>query len=135
MELWSMVALTAKYREDPSFVALTLEMLENQIVAMHKSIENSDQMGLAQADYDFHFTIIDSGNNALFSSIYQVLRSFMYEEIEKSHEDFTDITTIIDEHQVIIEAIKSGDVHCAQDEVLNHIASIKRRLANVMNNL
>jgi DNA-binding FadR family transcriptional regulator len=77
--------------------------------------------------------IIDSSRNALFSSIYEILRSFMREEIEKSHKDFTDIKTIIPEHLLFIDAVRSGDIVVAQQTVLNHIASIKRRLANVLN--
>jgi DNA-binding FadR family transcriptional regulator len=133
MELWSMVALAGKYREDPGSVRETVEMLESQIANMRDAIEQGDFASLARADYDFHCVIIDSSRNALFSSIYEILRSFMREEIEKSHKDFTDIKTIIPEHQLFIDAVRSGDIVVAQQTVLNHIASIKRRLANVLN--
>jgi GntR family transcriptional regulator, transcriptional repressor for pyruvate dehydrogenase complex len=133
MELWSMVALAGKYGQDPSMVQNTLDMLESQVSKMRNAIEDVDSAALARADYDFHCVIIDSGDNALFSSIYEILRSFMREEIEKSHKDFTDIKTIIQEHRLFIDAIRSGDIGVAQQTVLNHIASIKRRLANVLN--
>jgi DNA-binding FadR family transcriptional regulator len=133
MELWSMVALTAKYRENPESIRETVDTLETRLSKMRTAIENGDAASLARADYDFHCVIIDSGDNALFSSIYEILRSFMREEIEKSHKDFTDIKTIIQEHQLFIEAVKTGDIVVAQQTVLNHIASIKRRLTNVLN--
>jgi DNA-binding FadR family transcriptional regulator len=133
MELWSMVALTGKYRENPEPVRETVNRLEICLAKMGFAIENGNSAALAQADYEFHCVIIESGENALFSSIYEILRSFMREEIEKSHKDFTDITTIIHEHRLFIEALKSGDIGVAQQTVLNHIASIKRRLANVQN--
>ena len=133
MELWSMVALTGKYGADPESVRETLQMLENQLSEMRSAIENGNSASLARADYNFHCVIIDSGQNALFSSIYDILRSFMREEIEKSHKDFTDIQTIIQEHQLFIDAVKSGNIVIAQQTVLNHIADIKRRLANVLN--
>jgi DNA-binding GntR family transcriptional regulator len=132
MELWSMVALTGKYRGDPESIRETVDILETRLSKMHEAIGKGDSASLAHADYDFHSTIIDSGGNPLFSSIYEILRSFMREEIEKSHKDFTDIKTIIQEHRLFIEAVKSGDIVVAQQTVLNHIASIKRRLANVL---
>lgn len=132
MELWSMVALTGKYHNDPESIRETVDILETRLSKMHTAIGKGDSASLAHADYDFHSTIIDSGGNPLFSSIYEILRSFMREEIEKSHKDFTDIKTIIQEHRLFIDAVKSGDIVVAQQTVLNHIASIKRRLANVM---
>lgn len=132
MELWSMVALTGKYHDDPESIRETVDILETRLSKMHTAIGKGDSAALAHADYDFHSTIIDSGGNPLFSSIYEILRSFMREEIEKSHKDFTDIKTIIQEHRLFIDAVKSGDIVVAQQTVLNHIASIKRRLANVL---
>jgi DNA-binding FadR family transcriptional regulator len=133
MELWSMVALAGKYHRNPAATQDTLDLLDTQISKMRTAIENGDSALLANADYHFHCVIIDSSDNALFSSIYEILRSFMREEIEKSHKDFTDIKTILQEHQLFIDAVRSGDVGVAQQTVLNHIASIKRRLANVLN--
>ena len=133
MELWSMVALAGTYHQNPAATQDTIDLLDDQISKMRAAIENGDSALLANADYNFHCVIIDSSDNALFSSIYEILRSFMREEIEKSHKDFTDIKTIIQEHQLFIDAVKSGDAGVAQQTVLNHIASIKRRLANVLN--
>ena len=133
MELWSMVALTGKYHQNPGSVSDTVGMLETRVSKMRAAIENGDSASLARADYEFHSVIIESSRNTLFSSIYEILRSFMREEIEKSHKDFTDINTIIQEHQLFIDAVKSGDIGIAQQTVLSHIASIKRRLANVLN--
>jgi GntR family transcriptional repressor for pyruvate dehydrogenase complex len=132
MELWSMVALAGKYRQNPGAIQGTVDMLENQISKMHSAIEKGDSAALARADYEFHCVVIDSSDNELFSSIYEILRSFMREEIEKSHKDFTDIKTIIQEHRLFIDAVRSGDIGVAQQTVLDHIASIKRRLANVL---
>lgn len=132
MELWSLVSLTEKYGKSPLLAKESLEILERQIDKMRAAIEKSDGEALATADYDFHGAVITSGKNVPFSSIYQVLRSFMYEEIEKSHQDFSDISTIIPEHQEFLDAIKTGDPLQAQNVVRKHIASIKKRLANVL---
>ena len=56
----------------------------------------------------------------------------MYEEIEKSHRDFTDISTIVEEHRQFVRAIRSGDPCVAMQTGRNHVVSIKKRLANVL---
>ncbi len=56
----------------------------------------------------------------------------MYEEIEKSHQDFSDISTIVQEHEEFLRALRSGDPLTAQRTVRAHIASIKKRLGNVL---
>jgi DNA-binding FadR family transcriptional regulator len=76
--------------------------------------------------------VISGSENDVFTAIYKVLRSFMYEEIEKSHQDFSDITTIIQEHREFVDAIRTGKAARAEEVVRKHITSIKRRLANVL---
>jgi DNA-binding FadR family transcriptional regulator len=99
---------------------------------MDRAIAASEPVHLAAADYDFHSTIIAAGENQLFSAIYRVLRSFMYEEMEKSHRDFADIRVILQEHREFAEAIRTGETAQAAAVVRKHIASIKRRLGNVL---
>ncbi|UCF97779.1 MAG: FadR family transcriptional regulator [Spirochaetaceae bacterium] len=132
IELWSMMSLADRYGTDPESVRECLSRLEVLLERMRQAIAASDSEQLATADYDFHSTVIGGSDNKVFTAIYQVLRSFMYEEIEKSHQDFTDITTIIQEHREFIDAIRTGKAGIAEEIVRKHIASIKRRLANVL---
>ncbi len=132
VELWCMMAITERYRTDPEGVKAVLERLEAQIRKMDQAIAASEPVHLATADYDFHSTVIAAGRNQLFSAIYQVLRSFTYEEIEKSHKDFADIRAVLQEHRVFVEAIRTGDPMQAAVVVRKHIASIKHHLGNVL---
>lgn len=132
IELWSMIELTARYAKGKEEARKAISDLEAQLSRMKSAIDMDNSIELAMADYDFHSTIIAANGNRLFSEIYQVLRSFMYEEIEKSHKDFADIKTIIMEHETFINAVKKGDPNHSSVVVLEHIDSIKRRLANVI---
>jgi GntR family transcriptional repressor for pyruvate dehydrogenase complex len=132
IETWSMVSLAKKFAEDPRSADAHLKSLETQIQRMRRAVEESGMEELANADYEFHHSIIDGSENRLFTAVYNVLRAFMYEEIEKSHRDFSDLSTIVQEHQEFIDAVKTGDPCAAQIVVRKHIESIKKRLANVL---
>jgi DNA-binding FadR family transcriptional regulator len=132
IEMWSVMALTERFAVDPDSVSGCLTRLDELLETMSGAIAVSDSESLATADYDFHATVISGSDNEVFTSIYKVLRSFMYEEIEKSHQDFTDITSIIEEHREFVDAIRTGRSAKAAEVVRKHIASIKRRLANVL---
>ena len=135
IEMWSLVLLAERYAQDTALVAEPLHALELQLELMRGAVAAGAgaREELAKADYDFHAAAIAGCDNRLFTAVYAVLRSFMYEEIEKSHQDFTDITTIIQEHEEFVKALRSGDTLVAQRTVRTHIASIKKRLANVRN--
>ena len=132
IEMWSLVLLAERCAQDPALVAEPLEALEQQLERMRRAIAAGEREELAKADYDFHAAAIAGGGNRLFTAVYGVLRAFMYEEIEKSHQDFTDISTIIQEHEEFVKALRSGDPLMAQRTVKTHIASIKKRLENVL---
>jgi DNA-binding GntR family transcriptional regulator len=130
--MWSLVLLAERYAQDPALVIETLRAMESQLERMRSAVAAGQREELARADYDFHAAAIGGCGNRLFTAVYSVLRAFMYEEIEKSHQDFTDISTIIHEHEQFVKALRSGDPPTAQRTVWNHISSIKRRLKNVL---
>jgi GntR family transcriptional repressor for pyruvate dehydrogenase complex len=132
IETWALVSLAELHRKDAAAAAPHVAELEAQIGRMRAAISTEDREELARADYDFHATVIAGVGNALFNSVYGVLRAFMYEEIEKSHQDFTDISTIIEEHQEFVEAVRSGDSSRAMETGRQHVHSIKKRLENVL---
>lgn len=132
IETWALVSLAEKYGDNPDSVRSEVEALKERIDGMKEAVATNNREELATADYDFHATVIAGGGNELFNAVYRVLRAFMYEEIEKSQQDFIDISTIIEEHQAFYDAILSGDGNLAMKTGREHVASIKKRLANVM---
>jgi GntR family transcriptional repressor for pyruvate dehydrogenase complex len=132
IEMWSLVLLAELHARDPQAAAEPVAALERQLERMRRAVASGEREELAGADYDFHAAAIAGCGNRLFSAIYGVLRAFMYEEIEKSHQDFSDISTIVQEHEEFLKALRSGDPLAAQRTVRAHIASIKKRLRNVL---
>jgi GntR family transcriptional repressor for pyruvate dehydrogenase complex len=133
IDMWSLVLLTERYAQDPALVAEPLLALDSQLQRMRLAVAAGadGREELAKADYDFHAAAIAGCGNRLFTALYAVLRAFMYEEIEKSHQGLTDITTIIQEHEEFVKALRSGDTSVAERTVRAHIASIKSHLTNV----
>jgi DNA-binding FadR family transcriptional regulator len=132
IEMWSLVQLTESYARDPALVSEPLRTMEKQLERMRRAIAAGEREELARADYDFHAAAIAGCGNRLFSAVYGVLRAFMYEEIEKSHQAFTDISTILQSHERFLGALRSGDALVAQRTVREHIASIKKHLESVL---
>jgi GntR family transcriptional repressor for pyruvate dehydrogenase complex len=132
IETWALVSLAELQGRNAQVAAPHLAELEGQIERMRQAIAANNREELARADYDFHARVIAGVGNELFNAVYRVLRAFMYEEIERSHQDFADISTIIQEHQEFLEAVRSGDPVRAMQTGRQHVFSIKKRLENVL---
>jgi len=131
IELWSLINLTERYKENPDSITDTLKTLAYEIENMRDAIEAKDIDKLIKADYDFHSTILQGSENSVFQSVYLVLKSFMLEEIKKVYLDYEDLSTLIEKHQKIISAIKTGDVIIAIDKYREHIKNTKTHLERV----
>ena len=83
---------------------------------------------LIEADFQFHYAIIKSSENALFDSLYSTLRSFLHDEITNSQNDYDDPAQICDEHRQLITAFESSDAAVATTVYKRHIDNIKIRL-------
>jgi len=131
-EMWSLVLLAERFASDPALAAEPLRTMEDQLERMRRALASGEREELAKADYDFHAAAIAGCGNRLFVAVYDVLRAFMYEEIEKTHQGFADISTIIQEHEEFVRAVRSGDTLAAQRTVRDHVASIKKNLETVL---
>jgi GntR family transcriptional regulator, transcriptional repressor for pyruvate dehydrogenase complex len=128
IELWSIITLTHQNAIDPQGGAVQLEELQEQVEIMKKGLKTNDRSLMVEADYNFHNIIVKSTGNSLFYSIYKTLKSFMYEEILQSQNDYSDPGMIISEHQNIISTIQSGQVSQSVETFSSHIDNIKSRL-------
>jgi DNA-binding GntR family transcriptional regulator len=123
MEQKGLAILTQKYKKNPDSVRISLNRLEDQIEKMKKAIELSFPDQLTEADYTFHQIVIEGNNNSLFAAIYQTLKAFMAEEINRTHDELEDQSHIVHEHQLILDAIKSGNVSKAKKAFEAHMES------------
>jgi DNA-binding transcriptional regulator YhcF (GntR family) len=62
----------------------------------------------------FNYLGVLDSQTAKGTFVHNVPRAFMYEKIEKSHRDFSDLSTIVQEHQEFIDAVKTGDQSAAR---------------------
>jgi DNA-binding FadR family transcriptional regulator len=90
---------------------------------MKKAIEVPLPEELTEADYTFHKIIIEGSENSLFTGIYQTLKAFMAEEISRTHEGLEDLSYIVNEHQLILNSIKTGNVLKAKKAFEAHMGS------------
>ena len=128
IELWSYLQLTTKFRVSPDSVAPILYDLKSILEAMDSAIMKSDFAAVIQADYDFHRRIVSGVSNTLFVDFYDMLRAFLFKEIEKSQGTYTDRLRILAEHTELLNAMTSGDLRAAESAFLSHIDNIKRLL-------
>ena len=94
---------------------------------MKKTSMKSSRKQLIEADYNFHSAIVEGSDNQIFVSIYHSLKSFMFEEINKSYKYVYNEETIVKDHLEIIDTIKTGDRLKASRVILKHVDLIKRR--------
>jgi len=107
---------------DPEAVSL-VNNLELMIKQMKEAIAQGSKEELNHTDFDFHLTIIKAGHNAVFVAIYETLQAFMLEEMHKTHEEAENPYSILDEHQHILDGIKSKDLKKALDAFNKHMSS------------
>ena len=114
--------------KDPEKSRSIIEALQAQVDIMKESVDAGELAKLVETDYIFHTIIVKSTENSLFYSIYKTLRSFMYEEILQSQNDYEDPALIVAEHQNIVETIKSGEINRSVKTFNSHIENIENRL-------
>lgn len=128
IELWSYLQLTIRCREAPDSTVSILSDLQGLLDTMSRALANKDSGAVIQADYDFHRHIIVGVSNTLFVDFYDLLRSFLLKEIEKSQNQYIDRFKILDEHKELLKAMVSGDIQAAESAFLSHINNIKNLL-------
>ena len=128
IELWSYLQLTINFGKAPESLASTLFSLKSILEGMGRAIADSDSAAVIQADYDFHRLIVSGVSNSLFLDFYDMLRAFLFKEIEKSQGTYADRSMILAEHRDLLAALVSGDPGTAETAYLSHIDNIKKLL-------
>lgn len=128
IETWAMFKLTDEIATaNPDGLAVIGE-LKTIVKNMRISAEEEDRASLIEADFRFHNVIIQGCKNNLFSSLFQTLRSFLYDEIKQSQLDYTDLSMIPTEHYILLDALLTGDKATVYSAYSDHISNIKERL-------
>ena len=130
IEIWAMFKLADEISERSSVGLSVVKELRTIVEKMKSSAGKNDRAGLIEDDFQFHTIIVQGCNNTLFTSLFKTLRSFLYDEIKQSQQDYTDLSKIPAEHNLLLNALLTGDKSTVYSAYSNHIANIKDRLKN-----
>jgi len=120
LELWCFMALARQIREIPDAHKKLIEKLEDAIEKMRNAEKTEDRSTLVRLDYNFHKMILEEVGNSIVISIYETLKSFLYEEIKKAHLSVDAFPRQADNHLRLLSAIKSGNPELAAGAIKHH---------------
>jgi DNA-binding FadR family transcriptional regulator len=130
IEIWAMFKLVDEIsRKNPDGLTV-VEELKTIVETMRSSAEEKNRVSLIEADFQFHNIIIEGCKNTLFSSLFKTLRSFLYDEIKQSQLDYNDLSKIPAEHDLLLNALLTGEKSTVYSAYSDHISNIKERLRN-----
>jgi DNA-binding GntR family transcriptional regulator len=114
--------------------ATVSERLSEEMQRQRDAAAAQDWPAFLEADRAFHQITVDQSGNRILADFYSSLRDRLMRMIGESvTRDAQRMTTIMDEHRVIAEALRDGDVDGARDAVQNHLASTVRTLGLSVN--
>jgi DNA-binding GntR family transcriptional regulator len=112
----------------PAACAAVFERLLAELQRQRDAVAESDLQEFADADRAFHSVTLQESANSIVAGFYSSLRdrqTRMNRELV-IHDERT--TTIIDEHRVIAEAMRDGDLQRTEEAMRTHLASTMRTL-------
>src|SRR5271165_4365664 len=108
--------------------ASVFERLSAELQRQRDAAAKADWEEFSEADRAFHSVTLQESGNAIVSGFYSSLRdrqTRMNRELVMHEER---ITTILEEHRLIVEAMRDGDLERAEEIVRTHLASTMRTL-------
>ena len=113
----------------PAVCALVFERLAGELRRQHDAAAKPDWEEFLEADRAFHLITLEESGNRMLSDFYSSLRDRQMRMIGDSMmRDPQRMTTIMDEHRVIADAVRDGDVDGANEGVRAHLSSTTRAL-------
>lgn len=108
--------------------ASVFERLSAELQRQRDAVAQSDWEEFSDADRAFHDVTLQESGNAIVAGFYSSLRDRqmrMNRELVMHEER---VTTILDEHRVIAEAVRDGDLQRTDEALRMHLASTMRTL-------
>ncbi len=122
-------ATTKVVGRGPAACAAVYERLSGELKRQRDAAAANDWREFLDADRAFHTVTLEESGNAILSGFYSSLRDRQMRMIgESALRDPNRITTIMDEHRGIAEALRDGDLPRALREVQTHLASTVRAI-------
>ena len=120
--------LIAKFQTAPDEAASVISLLEEQVQIMQIAVQKQEYDEIINADFYFHKILIQQTENRLFLAIYNVLHRFTQDEMQTTYVNYDDLNELMEDHDVIINAIKSGDHQTAISTHARHFPLIREYL-------
>jgi DNA-binding GntR family transcriptional regulator len=122
-------------RRGPAACAAVSERLSAELGRQRDAAAKPDWEEFSEADRTFHDVTLQESGNAIVAGFYSSLRDRqmrMNRELVMHEER---ITTIMDEHRVIAEAVRDGDLQRTEEALRTHLASTMRTLGLTVEHL
>ena len=104
----------------PAVCAAVFERLSGELQRQRDAAAAHDWPAFLEADRAFHQITLDQSGNRMLSDFYSSLRDRQMRMIGESViRDAQRMTTIMDEHRVIAEALRDGDLNGARGRGAN----------------
>lgn len=105
------------------------ERLSGELKRQRDAAAANDVREFLDADRAFHAITMEECGNAILSGFYSSLRDRQMRMVaESALSDPNRLTTIMDEHRIIAEALRDGDLPRALGAVQTHLASTVRAI-------
>ena len=116
-------------RRGPATAAGMFERLSAELERQRKAHSVADFRDFLDSDRAFHSAIVEDAENAIVAGFYASLRDRQMRMIgESATRDPQRVTTILDEHRRIAEAVRDGDLEQALKAVKLHLTGTARAL-------
>lgn len=113
----------------PAARAGVFERLTGDLQRQRDAAARADWREFLDADRTFHAVTLDESGNSILCGFYSSLRDRQMRMIgESALRDPTRVTTIVDEHRGIAEALRDGDLRRALSAVQGHLAGTARAI-------
>jgi DNA-binding GntR family transcriptional regulator len=128
-KLLEQFAATKVVGRGPAACAAVFERLTGELKRQRDAAATSDWREFLDADRAFHNVTLEESGNAILSGFYSSLRDRQMRMIRESAlGDPNRMTTIMDEHRAIAEALRDGDLERALQAIRTHLASTMRAI-------
>jgi len=95
--------------------------------------ENQNDLGkFAEADIEFHHTIVEAFGNRLFSAVWASLQGLSLRFARDTYQREGQATQNLKEHEVIYQAMLNGQVDAAGKAIAYHLANSRKNLEKML---
>ncbi len=122
-------AATKVVGRGPAACATAFGRLSSELKRQRDAAAATDWREFLDADRAFHAVTLEESENGILAGFYSSLRDRQMRMIgESALRDPNRVTTIMDEHRGIAEALRDGDLQRALQAVRTHLASTVRAI-------